>query len=386
MKLLIISHTPHYQSNGQIVAWGATVRELDHLAGLFDQVVHIAPLYPEPDPGSSLPYKAENIRVHPVRPAGGETWREKISVLQRLPEYIKAFNDEVKIADAIHVRCPASISLIALVWLALRRQPKYRWVKYAGNWNPVEKSPFSYTIQRWLITKNLFRGAATINGKWDGQPKHIRSFVNPCLTDEEAEKAAGIARVKRLTKPCQLLYVGRLETEKGVGRILEIAAILKRKKIDFELNLIGDGIERAQFEDEAAKLDIAQNTFFRGWLPRPSLDEYYSDAHFFLLPSSASEGWPKVISEAMAFGAVPLASSVSSIPQLLNETQAGMTFDAEDTSGFTREIIAIIQDPARWQAYSLNAVNAASLFTYSKYLEQVKTLFKDFWGLEFLSE
>ena len=56
------------------------------------------------------------------------------------------------------------------------------------------------------------------------------------------------------------------------------------------------------------------------------------------------------------------------------------------TSGFAREIIAIIQDPARWQAYSLNAVNAASLFTYSKYLEHVKTLFKDFWGLEFVNE
>lgn len=385
MKLLIISHTPHYHTNRHLVAWGATVRELDHLARLFDQVVHIAPLYPEPDPGSSLPYQADNIRVHPVRPAGGDTLRDKISVLQRLPEYIKAFNDEVKTVDAVHVRCPASISLLALVWLALRRQPKYRWVKFAGNWNPAGQSPISYTLQRWLIAKNLFRGAATINGKWASQANHIRTFVNPCLTDEEAKKAAGIADKKQLIKPCQLLYVGRLETAKGVGRILNIAAELKRNQIDFELNLIGDGDERVQFENEARKLDIAESTFFRGWLPRTSLDKYYSSAHFFLLPS-ASEGWPKVISEAMAFGAVPLASNVSSIPQLLNETRAGLTFSAEDTSGFAREITAMVQDPARWQAYSLNAVEAASLFTYSKYLERVKALFKDFWGLEFFGE
>jgi hypothetical protein len=43
MRLLIISHTPHYHRDGEIVGWGATVREIDHLAALFESVVHIAP-------------------------------------------------------------------------------------------------------------------------------------------------------------------------------------------------------------------------------------------------------------------------------------------------------------------------------------------------------
>ena len=45
MRLLIVSHTPHYRAAGQLVGWGPTVRELDHLAELFAEVVHVAPVY-----------------------------------------------------------------------------------------------------------------------------------------------------------------------------------------------------------------------------------------------------------------------------------------------------------------------------------------------------
>ena len=56
MRLLIVSHTPHYRAAGQLVGWGPTVRELDHLVELFDEVVHIAPVYDGQAPGSALAY------------------------------------------------------------------------------------------------------------------------------------------------------------------------------------------------------------------------------------------------------------------------------------------------------------------------------------------
>ena len=56
MKLLIVSHTPHYQKGNAIVGWGPTIREIDYLAQVFDRVVHVAPLHPEAAPASSLPY------------------------------------------------------------------------------------------------------------------------------------------------------------------------------------------------------------------------------------------------------------------------------------------------------------------------------------------
>ncbi len=69
MRLLIVSHTPHYRRAGHYAGWGPTVRELDYLAELFDEVTHIAPLYNDPPPDSAFAYTATNIRLRPVTPA-----------------------------------------------------------------------------------------------------------------------------------------------------------------------------------------------------------------------------------------------------------------------------------------------------------------------------
>ena len=70
--------------------------------------------------------------------------------------------------------------------------------------------------------------------------------------------------------------------------------------------------------------------------------KFYSPAHFFLLPSSSSEGWPKVLSEAMAYGVVPIASSISSIPQILREAGSGKTFPPDKIISFVNAILGYI--------------------------------------------
>lgn len=380
MKLLIISHTPHYRKDGQIVGWGSTLREIDHLARLFDEVVHIAPLHPEPDPGSSLPYQADNVRLHAVPPAGGDTLAEKVSVLKRLPEYIRTIRQELINTDVVHVRCPAAISLVTLVILAFRKYPQHRWVKYAGNWKPDTKTPLSFRLQRWMINRNLFRGVATINGKWENQPGHVKSFYNPCLTDAERTTASEITEQKTLKPPYHFLFVGRLETAKGIKNILEILRDLVSSGVNCDLDLIGSGPEYDSFVHDAAKMGIMEIVHFVGFIPRDQLDAYYRKAHFFLLPSQ-TEGWPKVLSEAMAYGVVPLASNISSIPQILQETQAGLSLDPSDIQSYVNAIKEMVNNPEKWYAYSRNAAKASTLFTYTHYLHQVQALFLEEWDL-----
>jgi hypothetical protein len=38
MRLLVISHTVHHRNGDRLVGWGPTVREIDHLAGIFEQI------------------------------------------------------------------------------------------------------------------------------------------------------------------------------------------------------------------------------------------------------------------------------------------------------------------------------------------------------------
>ena len=93
-----------------------------------------------------------------------------------------------------------------------------------------------------------------------------------------------------------------------------------------------------------------------------------------VLPSSSSEGWPKVLSEAMAYGVVPVTSNISSIPQYLQQCGTGRTFEPEAVQSFAGAIASYACQPAVWKAESECGAQAASRFSYSAYLGAVRKL------------
>lgn len=381
MRLLIISNMSHYRHNGRIVGWGPTVQEIDHLSQLFDEVRHIGCFHDEPAPASALPYQSERVTLIPIAPAGGDRIPDKLHVVRSIPQYLRMILRELPQADIVHVRCPANVSMIAVLLLSFLRMPALRWVKYAGNWHPDGKEARSYTLQRWWLRRGLHRGIVTVNGRWPDQADHVYSFLNPSLTDEELERARGIASDKQLSTPIRLLYVGRLETAKGVGRALEILALLKQRGVAATLDLAGDGTERPEFEQQALHLGIRSLVTFHGWLPRPDLSPLFARAHVLLFPSSSSEGWPKVLSEGMAYGAVPVAGAVSSIPQILAETGCGVAVPPHDCEAFADAIEDFALHPDRWKDASMAGARSASKFTYRAYLQSVREIIHDAWSI-----
>lgn len=379
MNLLVISHTPHYRSAQQIVGWGPTIIELDHLSSLFDRLVHIAPVYAAPPPASSLPYTSANITLHPVSPAGGDTFIDKIKIAFKIPAYIQTILAELPQADIVHVRCPANISLIAIILLSLLRKPLPRWYKYAGNWQPNGAEAWSYRFQRWWLTRGFARGIVTVNGQWQNQPAHIIPFTNPCMTAQEHAHARQRASAKHLDSPVKLLFVGRLDGGKGADRVIKICEILRQSGCAFSCDLIGDGDHRQILDDQIVRAGLQAQVCLHGWLPKPALGEYYAQAHFILLPT-ASEGFPKVLAEAMAYGVVPLASRISSIPQVL--AQAGRTFAPDDVNGFANAVLEFLHSPNTWKHSSQCGVQLAENFTYEEYLTRVTAAFQSTWGVK----
>lgn len=349
------------------------MREISALASLFTSVRHIAMLHEGEAAASEIAYGAENVTFVPLKPSGGAGLRAKFGILAAYPHYATVMLREIAAADVVHVRAPANIALLAILLLSLLRRPARRWIKYAGNWKPDAPDARSYRIQRWLLRRGWHRGQVTVNGQWQGDPPFIHSFINPCLTDEEFAESRISAGVKRLEPPVRLLFVGRLERAKGVERGLRAAALLAEAGVPFVFDLIGDGPERPDLEALAASLALDDCVTFHGWLARTDLAPFYACAHLMLFPTN-SEGWPKVISEAMAYGVVPLASAVSAIPQYLTEFQTGMAIPAEDTDAFAAAVRAYAVDPARWQTESKRAVEAAARFTYSRFLQDVRAL------------
>jgi len=380
-KLTIVSDTPYYLVAGQLVGWGPNVREIDQLASLFDEVRHVAPLYDGAAPLSALPSRrADVVGLHAVVPAGGRTLRAKLQVLARYPGWARAIRQEVAGADLVHVRCPSNISLLALgLFAAPWRRPPL-WLKYGGNWRPTTSEPLTYRLQRLVLRRGLRGATVTVNGEWPDEPAHVLAFHNPTLTPEELIRGRAAAD-KSLSEPARLLFVGRLDRAKGANRSVEIVATLRRRGRSVRLDVVGDGREMGAMREAVARHGLEDAVAFHGWLPRPALEPLYTAAHLLLLPSD-SEGFPKVLSEAMAFGVVPLAGAVSSIPQALAELQTGRAVAPGDIEGFADAVEFYLEDPDSWRAASAHGVEGAEVFAYDGYLRDVTAMAATTWGLD----
>lgn len=377
MRLLIIGHTAHYLRDGQVVGWGPTIKEVNWLARAFDDVTHLACFHNIPAPDSALPYDTDKVHFVPVPPAGGFKLQDKLRVLLIAPIYISTILKNISDADVIQVRSPGAVALYAMVILGLS-QGKMRWTKYAGNWSEKGNMPPSFAFQRWWLKNGFTHGPVTVNGKWPDSSKHIYSFNNPSLTLEEISHARRFCTEKQLSSPVRLIFVGRLESTKGVGTCLDIIHKLLTQ-FDVHLEILGDGSELNNLQTRCASLEIEPFVTFHGWVPHDEVKRHLAEAHYILLPS-ASEGWPKVLSEAMAYGVVPVASNISAIPQILEEAQAGFALPSTDVKQFADTIIKTVQDPLRWKEMSLAGIKAAQIFSYERYIVELNKMFVSFYG------
>ena len=230
MRLLVVSHTPHHRDGDRLVGWGPTVREIDQLATLFDEIVHVAPVHGGAAPPSELPYRARE------RPRGGGAGgRRRLTAQQarRSAGPARVRGRDLAAARALRRRSRS----LSLEYRAGRLRsfsssdagPPLRWIKYAGNWRPKSRESWSYRLQRWILDRRLTRSLVTVNGRWPNQPVHVRSFLNPGLTEGEFREGAAVAATKRMADPLRLLFVGRVDAEKGCGRAIEILAALKAR-------------------------------------------------------------------------------------------------------------------------------------------------------------
>lgn len=366
MKLAVISHTPHYYRDGVLTGWGPTVRELDHLTGLFGQIIHLAPLHDERAPESSLAYESPDVRFIPLKKYGGESLLKKFSILTTAKYNLKKISEALNEVDWVQFRAPTAMGLYVMPYLSFRKNPK-RWVKYAGNWKMADP-PFSYSVQKWMLEKNFLNCKVTINGWWEGQKPHILSFPNPCLDDMELLSANEFGKRKDFTGKLHICFVGTLTENKGSSLLIEALRNIEQKDQIRDVTFAGGGALHEVNKKSAESIGIP--SFFPGFLGRNELEEIYSKSHIIILPSM-SEGFPKVIAEAAAYGCVPVVSNVSSISQFFGSESAYL-IDSITAEGVRRGIEKALSERQSLKQKSQNCMNLAHDFTYGRYMYLLK--------------
>jgi glycosyltransferase involved in cell wall biosynthesis len=137
-----------------------------------------------------------------------------------------------------------------------------------------------------------------------------------------------------------LLCASRLERRKGVEAAIKAVDCLKALPI--HLNITGDGPDMSRLKSLVDELNLGDVVTFNGRVTKQELYTLYSQSDIFLL-FSEYESYSIALLEAMAFGLVPIVTSVGGNPDIVDE-EAGYLLaypaDADEVAAILRGLVS----------------------------------------------
>ncbi|MEH3063229.1 MAG: glycosyltransferase family 4 protein [Methylobacterium radiotolerans] len=234
--------------------------------------------------------------------------------------------------DIVHAHMVTSAVLCWPACLLLRR-PLITTVH-----NEFERSAILMGLGSRVIAVS---GAVSLSMAKRGVPKsRLRTVLNG--TAGSVRLAGPMGPPVDLGFPA-LLFVAGLHPRKGLPDLLYAFEIVTKTFPAAQLNILGEGPSRAEYEALAARLHCAKSIVFHGGKddPRP----YFMASDIFVLPS-LSEPAGLVLSEACEAGCAIVATDVGGIPEMLDDGRAGLLTPAHDPQGMARAIMSLLDDAA----------------------------------------
>ena len=141
-------------------------------------------------------------------------------------------------------------------------------------------------------------------------------FIPNGVNRPEIKEAKFITEKFGLTKDSYILFLGRLVPEKGIRYLVEA---FKDVKTDKKLVIAGGSSDTDSFMVELKELAKDDNRIiFTGFVQGQMLDELYSNAYIYTLPSDL-EGMPLSLLEAMSYGNCCLVSDILECAEVVED-------------------------------------------------------------------
>jgi glycogen(starch) synthase len=148
--------------------------------------------------------------------------------------------------------------------------------------------------------------------------------------------------------PPRLLYLGRLEYEKGVHEAIAALPRIRRSHPGTTLTIAGDGTQQDWLVEQARKYKVLKAVEFVGRVDHDELVSLLHHTDAAVLPSHY-EPFGIVALEAAATGAPLVTSNVGGLGEAVINGETGVSFPPRDVAALTAAVRATLDDPAAAQ-------------------------------------
>lgn len=382
MTIIVFSHKESWVSSQSPTGWatdGGFSIHMDYLSSLFKRIEIWVPEVAE-RPVGEVPYTSKKITITPINFNFSRGLKRKFQVLLWAITNARSIWLAIKQHDSVHVPIPSDIGTIGIWFALLQRKPLY--IRYCGNILNLKTPMERYWV--WLLTR-IAGGRNVVLATGGGQEypvpsnKHIKWIFSSSLTKKslfEFMKPRNNPPSK--TGELKLGYLGRVENGKGIENILKTLPLLQKslEKLEVKLYIAGDGSIKKELESKWKD----QSVIFTGKLSRNEVKSFLQDIDIFIFPSE-SEGFPKVVLEALASGLPVVASAVSILPQLIEQSGSGKALKATSPEDLADAIKVIVEDSLTYSKMSQNAFNEAQKYTLENWVDRIAMHLKKDWPL-----
>jgi glycosyltransferase involved in cell wall biosynthesis len=170
--------------------------------------------------------------------------------------------------------------------------------------------------------------------------------------DRQASRAAlGVPDDARV-----VLFVGRLEPQKGIHELLDAFEQVRARVRRATLALVGDGVSTGDVRARTARWEAGAVRIL-GSLPPGEVAAWMGACDIMTLPSWA-EGTPNVVLEALASGRPVVATRVGGIPDVLADERAGILVPPRDAGALATALRQALA--RRWDEVAVRASGPGS--------------------------
>ena len=369
MKFAIITHVIHGKISDNYFGYEPYVREMNLWIKNVSEVLIVAPLKTIPKNSIQEFYQHQKITFVPVDNFDISSFKNSLHSLIVLPGIVFKIFQTMQKADHIHLRCPGNIGLLGSL-VQVFFPSKQKTAKYAGNWDSKAKQPFTYRLQKWILSNTFLtkKMQVLVYGEWEKNTKNIKPF----FTASYFEKDKIEIKTKNLSGRISFVFVGTLSNGKQPLYAIQLMEQLYKKDNEVQLIIYGEGNERAVLENYISENKLESVVKLMGNQNQETIKKAYLENHFVILPS-LSEGWPKVVAEGMFWGCLPIASRVSCVPSMLANGDRGLLLDFK-LNHDVENIESILKNNALYQDKVNKAINWSRQYTLDVFEDEIKLL------------
>jgi glycosyltransferase involved in cell wall biosynthesis len=139
-------------------------------------------------------------------------------------------------------------------------------------------------------------------------------------------------------------YIGRLVELKGITELVKAIPLILNKRNNAKFLIGGDGVLFDEIMEELKSNGVYSQVKLTGGIPHNEVPSYLNEMKLLILPSY-TEGIPGIIQEAMACGAVVLATSVGGVPDLIKDGGTGFIMENNSREWIAKNAIRALEHP-----------------------------------------